>query len=168
MAALVCCRGWPGLGQSIPRRFPSSLVRVSASPWRQTRGLSQLLAFGLRQPSLSRLGIRNSAGEFRRFQHLSRPNHVSTFSTSSKHKDKPESGIPTAAEQRKNDWSIVKRLMTNVWPKNDWKTRLTVIIGFVLLVTAKVCKMPMSFLFVDIKFYLGFECASASNLQVNH
>jgi len=136
------------LSQSFPRRFSSPLVRVSVSPWRQARGLSQLLALGFRQPSFSRLALRSATGEIRRFQHLSRPNHVSTFSTttpSSKLKEKPESTTPTAAEQRKNDWSIVKRLMINVWPKNDWKTRLTVIIGFVLLVTAKVCKKkPMS------------------------
>lgn len=47
-------------------------------------------------------------------------------------------GIPTQAEQRRVDWNIVKKLMGNVWPKNDWKTRLTVLGGFGLLVSAKV------------------------------
>ena len=46
--------------------------------------------------------------------------------------------IPTQAEQRKTDFSIVKRLLVNVWPKDDWKTRLTVLGGFGLLITAKV------------------------------
>lgn len=46
--------------------------------------------------------------------------------------------IPTQAEQRRIDWGIVKRLMVNVWPKNDWRTRLTVLGGFALLVSAKV------------------------------
>lgn len=46
--------------------------------------------------------------------------------------------MPTSAQQRRTDWTIVKRLMVNVWPKNDWKTRLTVLFGFALLVMAKV------------------------------
>jgi ABC transporter ATM len=45
---------------------------------------------------------------------------------------------PTRAEQRRTDWTIIKRLLTNVWPKNDWKTRGTVLFGFMLLVSAKV------------------------------
>lgn len=51
----------------------------------------------------------------------------------------PTPEIPTQAEQRRIDWGIVKRLMVNVWPKNDWRTRLTVLGGFALLVSAKVC-----------------------------
>lgn len=47
---------------------------------------------------------------------------------------------PTAAQQRRTDWTIIKRLMVNVWPKNDWKTRSIVLFGFVLLVAAKVCE----------------------------
>jgi len=58
--------------------------------------------------------------------------------SSSKPPDAPPSDIPTQAEQRRSDWSIIKRLMINVWPKNDWKTRWTVILGFALLVSAKV------------------------------
>ena len=46
--------------------------------------------------------------------------------------------IPTQAEQRKTDFSIVRWLLVNVWPKDDWKTRLTVLRGFGLLITAKV------------------------------
>lgn len=45
---------------------------------------------------------------------------------------------PTKEEQRRSDWIIIKRLMSNVWPKNDWRTRGTVLFGFVLLVSAKV------------------------------
>lgn len=46
--------------------------------------------------------------------------------------------IPTPSEQRKSDWGITKRLLVNVWPKNDWKTRWTVLLGFGLLVSSKV------------------------------
>ena len=46
--------------------------------------------------------------------------------------------IPTLAEQRRSDWGITKRLLVNVWPKNDWKTRWIVLLGFGLLVSSKV------------------------------
>ena len=42
------------------------------------------------------------------------------------------------AEQRKKDWSIVKRLAENIWPKGDWTTRSRVILGFGLLIGGKV------------------------------
>lgn len=53
-------------------------------------------------------------------------------------KSNPPDPIPTNAQQRQTDWGIIKRLMSNVWPRNDWKTRLTVLGGFGLLVSAKV------------------------------
>lgn len=46
--------------------------------------------------------------------------------------------VPTPAEQRRSDWGIIKRLLVNVWPKNDWKTRWIVLLGFGLLVSSKV------------------------------
>ena len=46
--------------------------------------------------------------------------------------------IPTLAEQRRSDWGITRRLLVNVWPKNDWKTRWIVLLGFGLLVSSKV------------------------------
>jgi ABC transporter ATM len=52
---------------------------------------------------------------------------------------KVETKEPSKKEQRRSDWVIIKRLMSNVWPKNDWRTRGTVLFGFVLLVSAKVC-----------------------------
>ena len=51
---------------------------------------------------------------------------------------KAEVKEPSKEEQRRSDWVIIKRLMSNVWPKNDWRTRGTVLFGFVLLVSAKV------------------------------
>jgi hypothetical protein len=58
--------------------------------------------------------------------------------TLAKNPPPPPSENPTQAEQRKTDFSIVKRLLVNVWPKDDWKTRLTVLGGFGLLIAAKV------------------------------
>lgn len=49
---------------------------------------------------------------------------------------------PTRAEQRRSDWAIIKQLFANVWPKDDWRTRGTVVLGFVLLFSAKVCLPP--------------------------
>lgn len=44
----------------------------------------------------------------------------------------------TVKEQRRKDWIIVKRLMSHVWPKDDWGTRGRVVLGFGLLITGKV------------------------------
>lgn len=45
---------------------------------------------------------------------------------------------PTQSEQRKKDWRIIRRLLENVWPKNDWDTRGRVLFGLSLLVGGKV------------------------------
>jgi hypothetical protein len=52
----------------------------------------------------------------------------------------PPSPEPTLAQQRKSDWAIIKRLLENVWPRGDWKTRGTVLFSFGLLVGSKVCQ----------------------------
>jgi ABC transporter ATM len=49
-----------------------------------------------------------------------------------------ESESVTAKEQRQTDWRIIKTLVKHVWPKNDWKTRGTVVFGFGLLISSKV------------------------------
>lgn len=45
----------------------------------------------------------------------------------------------SAGEQRKRDWSIIRKLAVNVWPKDDWGTRGRVLLGVGLLVAGKVC-----------------------------
>ena len=78
--------------------------------------------------------------------------------TLAKHPPPPSPEIPTQAEQRKADFSIIKRLLVHVWPKDDWKTRLTVLGGFGLLITAKV--RPFVFLpYVTLE--LEVSCAGA-------
>jgi len=82
--------------------------------------------------------------------------------TPAKHPPPPPPKIPTQAEQRKTDFSIAKRLLVNVWPKDDWKTRSTVLGGFGLLITAKVC----SFIFLSY-VALGLKClGQVLNVQV--
>jgi hypothetical protein len=86
-------------------------------------------------------------GGIRTFQHMARHSErpassSATSSSSTSRNENTKSKLePTAAEQRRTDWTIVKRLMINVWPRNDWKTRLTVVFGFLLLVTAKVMQL---------------------------
>lgn len=81
----------------------------------------------------------------RSFQHLApeNPKPVQPKQTPPPTPQKPpppkeEDRHPTNAEQRKSDWKIIKQLLANVWPKNDWRTRVTVLGGFVLLISAKV------------------------------
>jgi hypothetical protein len=42
------------------------------------------------------------------------------------------------AEQRRRDWSIVRRLLVHIWPKDDWGTRGRVVLGVGLLISGKV------------------------------
>ncbi|KAF9556055.1 P-loop containing nucleoside triphosphate hydrolase protein [Agrocybe pediades] len=73
---------------------------------------------------------------------------------------------PTNAEQRRTDWSIIKRLMVNVWPKNDWRTRLTVLGGFGLLVTAKVLNVQVPQIFKNVVDALNVDITSESTVWV--
>ena len=80
--------------------------------------------------------------KFQFFGHLARDNPTTANSSSKyiKEKNEPpkqEVHHPTKAEQRRSDWTIIKQLLSNVWPKNDWHTRGTVLFGFMLLISAK-------------------------------
>lgn len=48
----------------------------------------------------------------------------------------------TAKEQRRRDWLVVRKLIGNVWPKDDWSTRFRVVLGFGLLIGGKVPLPP--------------------------
>lgn len=48
-------------------------------------------------------------------------------------------------EQSRRDWDIIKKLLPNVWPKNDWSTKRRVLLALGLLVGGKVrilCRNP--------------------------
>ncbi|KAF6746825.1 iron-sulfur clusters transporter ATM1 [Ephemerocybe angulata] len=79
-------------------------------------------------------------------------------------KPKSEDVQPTREEQRRSDWTIIKRLMTNVWPKNDWKTRGTVLLGFVLLVSAKLLNVQVPQLFKSIIDSLNVDITASSTV----
>ncbi|TFK36675.1 iron-sulfur clusters transporter ATM1 [Crucibulum laeve] len=73
---------------------------------------------------------------------------------------------PTRAEQRRSDWTIIRRLMVNVWPKNDWKTRGTVLFGFGLLITAKLLNVQVPLLFKSVVDALNIEMTSSSTAWI--
>lgn len=47
-------------------------------------------------------------------------------------------------EQSRRDWDIIKKLLPNVWPKNDWSTKTRVLLALALLVGGKV-RLELSF-----------------------
>ena len=53
-------------------------------------------------------------------------------------------GHISIAQQRRNDWEIVKKLSGNLWPKDDWATRSRVLVGLGLLVAGKVSIVVIS------------------------
>jgi hypothetical protein len=92
----------------------------------------------LRSPSqLSKLTQPSPSTKIRSFQHQalkdppdSPPKQPSNLGS--------ETEMVSQAEQRRVDWTVTKRLLENVWPRNDWKTRGTVVLGFGLLIAGKV------------------------------
>ncbi|KAF8150119.1 P-loop containing nucleoside triphosphate hydrolase protein [Crassisporium funariophilum] len=88
-----------------------------------------------------------------------------TSAVKSKPSDFPtKDGIPTQAEQRRSDWGIIKRLLVNVWPKNDWKTRWTVLLGFALLVGAKVLNVQVPQIFKNVVDSLNVDITASSTV----
>ncbi|KAI0058799.1 P-loop containing nucleoside triphosphate hydrolase protein [Artomyces pyxidatus] len=72
----------------------------------------------------------------------------------------------TNAEQRKRDWSIVRRLAVNIWPKNDWGTRGRVVLGVGLLVSAKLLNVQVPLFFKEIIDTLNVPISSESAVWV--
>ncbi|KAK2460266.1 hypothetical protein APHAL10511_007655 [Amanita phalloides] len=79
---------------------------------------------------------------------------------------KPEEAEPTLAQQRKSDWAIIKRLLENVWPRGDWKTRGTVLFSFTLLVGSKVLNVQVPLLFKDVVDSLNVDMTAHSTVWV--
>ena len=143
MAAFVC------------RECLASPLRLAVTP-------SLCRAFGARavsranapnpSPSHSRripTGLRNSPTR-RLFQHLAQQPQKTDSATLAQPPATPQAQKPakqdlggdavhiSQKEQRKRDWNIVKKLAENLWPKDDWKTRGRVVLGFGLLISGKV------------------------------
>ncbi|CDO74513.1 hypothetical protein BN946_scf184979.g68 [Trametes cinnabarina] len=70
------------------------------------------------------------------------------------------------AEQRKRDWNIVRKLVQNIWPKDDWKTRGRVLFGFGLLVGGKLLNVQVPLIFKQIIDTLNVDVTAASTVWV--
>ncbi|KIY51772.1 iron-sulfur clusters transporter ATM1 [Fistulina hepatica ATCC 64428] len=75
-----------------------------------------------------------------------------------------ESENITNAQQRKADWRIVKKLTEHIWPKNDWKTRGTVVLGFGLLVTGKLLNVQVPLIFKSVVDSLNLDPTSSTTV----
>ncbi|GAA5902594.1 hypothetical protein JCM6882_009326 [Rhodosporidiobolus microsporus] len=53
-------------------------------------------------------------------------------------------------EQSRRDWDIIKKLLPNVWPKNDWGTKTRVLLALALLVGGKLLNVQVPFFFKNI------------------
>ncbi|KAF8651949.1 hypothetical protein AX16_004592 [Volvariella volvacea WC 439] len=73
---------------------------------------------------------------------------------------------PSNAEQRRTDWTIIKKLMVNVWPRGDWKTKGTVLFGFALLVSGKVLNVQVPQLFKGVIDALNVDITAPSTVWV--
>ncbi|KAF9067430.1 iron-sulfur clusters transporter ATM1 [Rhodocollybia butyracea] len=72
----------------------------------------------------------------------------------------------TAAQERRSNWKIIRSLMVNVWPKGDWKTRGTVILGFVFLISGKVLNVQVPLIFKQIIDSLNVPLDPSSSATV--
>ncbi|TNY23560.1 putative ABC transporter [Rhodotorula diobovata] len=60
-------------------------------------------------------------------------------------------------EQTRRDWDIVKKLLPNVWPRNDWGTKTRVLLALGLLVGGKLLNVQVPFFFKSIIDTLNVE-----------
>ncbi|RDB28574.1 Iron-sulfur clusters transporter ATM1, mitochondrial [Hypsizygus marmoreus] len=105
----------------------------------------------------------------RTFQHLA-PKPDEPGKAPTEVKIAPEANVvgadPTVKQQRRNDWSAIATLMVRVWPKKDWKTRGTVLLGFALLVSGKVLNVQVPLIFKNVIDSLNMDVNSASTVWV--
>ncbi|THV04497.1 P-loop containing nucleoside triphosphate hydrolase protein [Dendrothele bispora CBS 962.96] len=79
----------------------------------------------------------------------------------------PEPEVQVSAKQeRRNNWKIIRQLMINVWPRGDWKTRGTVILGFIFLISGKVLNVQVPLIFKQVIDTLNIPFDPASSASV--
>ncbi|KAG9315175.1 iron-sulfur clusters transporter ATM1 [Chiua virens] len=88
------------------------------------------------------------------------------FSTSPRLHSQHDAERVSAKEQRRKDWMVVRRLIGNVWPKDDWNTRLRVVLGFSLLIGGKVLNVQVPQLFKDVIDALNLDVSATSTVWV--
>lgn len=108
------------------------------------------------QPCIPSLRVVNRSPNsllYRQLRHLSTPafakSHPPTLSgpKGGPKSDASSAGKVTIQEQRKKDWSIMRRMMEHLWPQ-DWGVRSRVVLGLALLVGGKVNRMLNSIVFL--------------------
>ncbi|KAI0790031.1 P-loop containing nucleoside triphosphate hydrolase protein [Abortiporus biennis] len=118
-------------------------------------------------PSIRRTNIRNF--------HISSPRRStetqgSKLATTAKPppnpKPKSDDTNVSASEQRKRDWNIIKKLVVNIWPPNDWGTRGRVLFGFGLLISGKLLNVQVPLIFKQIIDTLNIPINSDSTVWV--
>ncbi|KAI0748288.1 P-loop containing nucleoside triphosphate hydrolase protein [Daedaleopsis nitida] len=72
----------------------------------------------------------------------------------------------TQSEQRQRDWNIVRKLAENLWPKDDWKTRGRVVLGFGLLISGKLLNVQVPLLFKQVIDALNLDVHEVSTVWV--
>ncbi|KAI0715771.1 P-loop containing nucleoside triphosphate hydrolase protein [Cerioporus squamosus] len=72
----------------------------------------------------------------------------------------------TVKEQRRRDWNIVRKLAENLWPKDDWKTRGRVVLGFGLLISGKLLNVQVPLLFKQVIDALNLDVHAVSTAWV--
>jgi ABC transporter ATM len=70
------------------------------------------------------------------------------------------------AEQRRRDWTIVRRLLVHIWPKDDWATRGRVVLGVGLLISGKVRLLSLLLPISEIAIERMFVGLQLLNVQV--
>ncbi|CAE6526728.1 unnamed protein product [Rhizoctonia solani] len=70
------------------------------------------------------------------------------------------------AEQRRVDWEIVRRLIVNVWPKNEWTIRARVVLALSLLLAGKVLNVQVPIYFKHIIDAFNVEMTADSTVWI--
>ncbi|KAF9810015.1 hypothetical protein IEO21_07170 [Rhodonia placenta] len=96
----------------------------------------------------------------------SAPLQLSTGSAGNQDTNASHTVHVSQAEQRRKDWSIVKKLAENIWPKNDWSTRGRVILGLGLLITGKLLNVQVPLLFKQIIDTLNVDITAGSTVWI--
>ncbi|KAJ3993728.1 P-loop containing nucleoside triphosphate hydrolase protein, partial [Lentinula boryana] len=131
-----------GLAQQIFRT--SAYCRLSC--WRPPSNIRYHKTLSTRKGRIGHRFFQNLASQNEQKAQKNVPASASTPG----HSNPLEPPQVTAAQERRSNWRMVKNLMVNVWPRNDWKTRGTVILGFAFLVSGKVLNVQVPLLFKQI------------------
>ena len=116
-----------------PRLIPTGMIKPYPQTWLLLRQFKHLAPADSAPPRPKSPPPLNSTSPSKS------PPSPDAHSTPIPSSTKSEDAEPTAAQQRKSDWAIIKQLLENVWPRGDGKTRGIVLFSFVLLVGSKVC-----------------------------